>query len=158
VRASCSEELCLLHARTFTSLREYVYLGCMDLQVGGTSFEDVSSRPRPMPSNSTDNYSSRSSRMSQAPADWQRTQASCVFSCVVHAHAPSPSSANRHGAKLARNSPMHHCGILYGDTQSMLSCLLVSQAAGSAAVDLTNLFLNPQKPSAINVWHVSVCT
>ena len=39
----------------------------------------------------------------------------------------------------------------------MLSCLLVSQAAGSAAVDLTNLFLNPQKPSAINVWHVSVC-
>ena len=49
------------------------------------------------------------------------------------------------------------CSTLYGDAQSMLSCLLVSQAAGSAAVDLTNLFLNPQKPSAINVWHVSVC-
>lgn len=32
-----------------------------------------------------------------------------------------------------------------------------SRAAGSAAVDLTNLVLNPQKPSAINVWQVMSC-
>ena len=30
-----------------------------------------------------------------------------------------------------------------------------SRATGSAAVDLTNLFLNPQKPSSINVWQVA---
>jgi hypothetical protein len=29
-----------------------------------------------------------------------------------------------------------------------------NRAAGSAVVDLTNLFLNPQKPSAINAWQV----
>ena len=29
-----------------------------------------------------------------------------------------------------------------------------SRAVGTAAVDLTNLFLNPQKPSAINLWQV----
>ena len=29
-----------------------------------------------------------------------------------------------------------------------------TRAAASAAVDLTNLFLNPQKASAINVWQV----
>jgi hypothetical protein len=62
------------------------------------------------------------------------------------------------GESEARTLLAHaFCSTLYGDAQSMLSCLLVSQAAGSAAVDLTNLFLNPQKPSAINVWHVSVC-
>lgn len=36
-----------------------------------------------------------------------------------------------------------------------------SRATGSAAVDLTNLFLNPHKPSAINVWQVmcmSLCS
>ena len=29
-----------------------------------------------------------------------------------------------------------------------------TRAAGSAAVDVTNLFLNPSKPSAINIWQV----
>jgi hypothetical protein len=32
-----------------------------------------------------------------------------------------------------------------------------TRATGSAAVDLTNLVLNPQKPSAINVWQVVPC-
>ena len=31
-----------------------------------------------------------------------------------------------------------------------------SRASGSAAVDITNLFVNPTKPSAINVWQVPV--
>ena len=33
-----------------------------------------------------------------------------------------------------------------------------TKAAGAAAVDLSNLLINPQKPSVINIWQVSLLT
>ena len=65
-----------------------------------------------------------------------------------------PSNSGRCSAMPDEADNMRLYSSRSGMSQAPVEWERTQRQAGSAAVDVTNLFLNPQKPSVINMWQV----